>query len=92
MDVFAALKKPLVLFGGLPEQTFVYALVAGVPAQMKQLLRTSTSIEATPIKQLLEYAQAIIRDEAELGEPVAIAAPTAQSGHTIPRGWIHGPE
>ena len=36
MDIFfAALKKLVVLFGGLPEQTFVYVFVAGLLAQMK---------------------------------------------------------
>ena len=71
VDVFfAALKKLAVLFGGLPEQTFVYAFVDGLPAWVKQLLKASASIEAMPIKQLLERARAIVRYEAELGKPV----------------------
>ena len=74
VDVFfMALKKLVALFGGLPEQTFVYAFMVGLPARIKQLLRASTSIEAMPIEQLLECAQAIIRDESELGEPVVMA-------------------
>jgi len=85
VDVFfAALKKLAVLFGGLPERTLVYAFVAGLPARVKQLLRASTSIEATPVEHLLERARAIVRDEAELGQPIAMAAQTAQSGHTTP--------
>ena len=56
VDVFfAALKKLAVLFGGLPEQTFVYAFVAELLAQVKQLLRAFTSIKAMPTEQLLEY-------------------------------------
>ena len=76
MDVFfVALKKLAVLFGGLPERTFVYAFVAGLPAWVKQLLRVSTSIKAMLTEQLLEYAWwTIIKDEAELGEPVVMAA------------------
>ena len=47
VDVFfAALKKLVVLFGGLPEQTFVYAFVVGLQVWVKQLLRVSTNIEA----------------------------------------------
>lgn len=80
VDVFfAGLKKLAVLFGGLPEQTFVYAFVAGLPVRVKQLLRASTSIEATPIEQLLERARAIIKDEAELEEHVVMAAQPSQS-------------
>ena len=63
---FVVLKKLMLLFGGLPEQTFVYVFVAGLSAWVKELLRVSTSIKAMPIEQLLEPAQAIIRDEAEL--------------------------
>ena len=82
VDVFfVALKKLMVLFGGLPERTVVYAFMAGLLTQVKQLLRASTSIEAMPIEQLLEHAQAIVRDEAELGEPVVMATQTDGSGH-----------
>ena len=85
VDVFfLALKKLAVQFGGLPEWTFVYAFMAGFPAWVKQLLRASTRLEATPIEQLLECAQAIVRYEDELGEPVVMATQMAQSSHTNP--------
>ena len=85
VDVFfMTLKKLAVLFGGLPERTFAYMFVTGLPARVKQLLRASTSIEATLIKQLLEHARAIIRDEAELGKPVLMPIQTALSSHTNP--------
>ena len=75
MDIFfVALKKLVVLFGRLPEWTFVYAFVAGLPAQVKQLLRASTSLEAMSIEQLLECAWVIVRKEAELGELDIMAA------------------
>ena len=80
--LFAALKKLAVLYRGLPERTFVYMFVAGLLAQVKQLLRASTSIEATPIEQLLE--RTIVRDKAELGEAVVIATQTAQISPTNP--------
>ena len=67
VDVFfAALKKVAVLFGELPEQTFVYMFMAGLPAWVKQLLRASMSIKATLSNQLLEHRLAIIWDEAVL--------------------------
>ena len=69
---FAALKKLAVLFGGLPEWTFVYAFVAGLLAQVKQQLRASTSIKAMLVEQLLEHTWSI-RNEAELGELVVMA-------------------
>ena len=85
VDVFfAVLYKLGVLFGGLLEQTFVHMFMAGLSARVKQLLRVSTSIEATPIEQLLEHAWAIVRDEADLGELVEIAVQTAQNVHTNP--------
>ena len=85
VDVFfAGLKKLAVLFGGLPEKTYVYAFVAGLPTRVKQLLRASTSIEATPIEQLLERARAIIRDEEELGEPIVMATQSSQGGTSKP--------
>ena len=88
VDVFfAALKKLAVLFGGLPELTFVYAFRAGLPAGVKQLLRVSISIEAMLIEQLLEYTGAIVRDEAELWELVVMPTQTAQSGHTNSPRW-----
>ena len=37
VDVFMALKKLTVLFGGLPERTFVYVFMIELPAQVKQL-------------------------------------------------------
>ena len=65
VDVFfVALKKLAVLFGELPVWTFVYTFVAGLLAQVKQLLRVSTSIKAMPTEELLKHAWAIIRDEA----------------------------
>lgn len=80
VDVFfAALKKLAVLFGGLPERTFVYAFVAGLPPRVKQLLRASTSIEATPIEHLLERARAIVRDQSGPEEPVIAATQATQS-------------
>ena len=80
VDVFfAGLKKLAVLFGsGVSERTYAYAFVAGLPARVKQLLRASTAISSTPIEQLLERARAIIQDEEDLGEPVVLAAQTAQ--------------
>ena len=85
VDVFfVALKKLVDLFGGYPEGIFVYAFVARLPARVKQLLRLSTSIEATLIEQLLECAQVIVRNEAELGEPVVMVMQMAQSDHTTP--------
>ena len=64
--LLVALKKLAVLFGGLAEQIFVHAFVAGLPAQVKQLLRASTSIKAMLIEQLLECTQVIVRNEPEL--------------------------
>ena len=85
MDVFfVALKKLAVLFGGLPERTFVYVFMAGLLAQVKQLLRASMSIEAMPIEQLLECTRAIVRDEAELRELVVMAMQMAQGVYTNP--------
>ena len=85
VDVFfAAPKKLAVRFEGLSEQTFVHSFMAALPVLVKQLLRVSTSIEAMLIEQLLEHAQAIIRDEAELGELVVMATQMIQSGHTNP--------
>ena len=52
--LIVVLKKLVVLFGGIPEWTFVYMFVAEFPAPVKQLLRASTIIRATPIEQLLE--------------------------------------
>ena len=85
---FAVLKKLALLFQGLPEWTFLYAFMAGHPAQVKQLLRLSTIIKAMPIEHLFNCAWAIIRDEAKLGEPVAMAMQTAQSGHINP-SWLN---
>ena len=97
VDVFfAALKKLVVLFGGLPEQTFVYAFVVGLPARVKQLLRVSTSMEAMLIKQLLEHVQAIIRDETELegGTSHNSCADGPEWPYKFPPspGWTHEPE
>ena len=78
VDVFfVALKKLAVLFGGLPEWTFVYMVMAGLLARVKQLLRASTIIEAMPIKQLLKHTGVIVREEVELEEPVVMVTQTA---------------
>ena len=63
VDVFfVTLKKLVVPFGGLSEWTFCYMFVAGLTDQVRQLLSVSTSIEAKLIEQLLERAQAIVKD------------------------------
>lgn len=79
VDVYyAGLKKLGLLFGGVPERTYAYAFVAGLPTRVKQLLRASTTISATPIEHLLERARAIIQDEEDLGEPVVLATQTTK--------------
>ena len=58
--------------------------VAGLTARVRQLLRVSPSIKVKLIEQLLERAQAIMKDGAELGELVVMAVQMAQRGHTNP--------
>ena len=74
---FAALKKLAILFRGFSEPTFIYAFVAGLPDRVKQVLRASTSIEATPIEH-----EPSSRMKQNWG--VVMVAQTAQSGHTNP--------
>ena len=77
VDVFfVALKKLVVLFGGLPEWTFVYAFMAGLPAWGKQQLRVSTSNNWAITWVHLGHHQRWSRTG------VVMAVQTAQSGPT----------
>ena len=62
-DVFLAeLKRLSALFGGISERGLVCAFISGLPASVRQVLRTGCRIESMRIDDLLVRARAVLAD------------------------------
>ncbi|KRY84774.1 hypothetical protein T4D_6902 [Trichinella pseudospiralis] len=88
-DVFLAeLRSLAALFGGISEKALACAFVAGLPENVRQLLRAGSRIEDLKLSQILTRARAIITDERPVDEPNAclsargpgVRSPTAPPG------------
>lgn len=67
----ADMKKLAGLFGGISEQGLTCGFIAGLPAHVKQLLCASSRMEDMNTNQLLDLAQAIMKDQIATEEMVA---------------------
>ncbi|KRY07334.1 Pol polyprotein, partial [Trichinella patagoniensis] len=69
-DVFLAeLRRLATLFGGVSEKALACAFVAGLPENVRQLLRAGSRMEDLGLSQILTRARAIITDERPVGAP-----------------------
>ena len=80
VDVYlAVLTKLTVLFGGLPERALVYKFLAGFPTRAKQLLWASSNIDSLFLKDLVNRARTVMKDNSELRNPGIAAAQSTLS-------------
>ncbi|KRX37479.1 hypothetical protein T05_5558 [Trichinella murrelli] len=88
-DVFLAeLGRLATLFGGVSEKTLACAVVAGLPENVRQLLRAGSRMEDLGLSQILTRARAIITDERPVDAPntclsargPGVRSPTAPPG------------
>ena len=80
VDVYLAeLTKLTVLFGGLPERALACKFLAGLPTGAKQLLRASSNIDSLSLKDLVDRARTVMKDNSELRDPVIAAAQSTPS-------------
>ncbi|XP_003370059.1 conserved hypothetical protein [Trichinella spiralis] len=71
-DVFLAeLKRLATLFGGVSEKALACAFVAGLPENVRQLLRAGSRMEDLGLNQIITRARAIITDERPVDAPNA---------------------
>lgn len=72
-DVYLAdLRRLASLFGGLTDKALACAFVAGLPEEIRQLLRAGSRMEALDLDQILTRARAVIKDD-------SVMAPTETS-------------
>ena len=75
-DVYLAdLKRLATLFGGVPERTLACAFVAGLPDEVRQVIRAGSRAEALTLQSVLARTRAILSDDR-----VAVAAAAAARG------------
>ena len=80
VDVYLAeLTKLTVLFGGLPERALACKFLARLPTGAKQLLRASSNIDSLSLKDLVDRARTVMKDNSELRDPVIAAAQSTPS-------------
>ena len=80
VDVYLAeLTKLTVLFGGLPERALAYKFLAGLPTGAKQLLPASSNIDSLSLKDLVDWARTVMKDNSELRDPVIATAQSTPS-------------
>ena len=67
-DVFLAdLRRLASLFGGLPEKALTCAFVAGMPEDVRQILRAGSRMEDLTLPQILERSRAVMADKGQIG-------------------------
>ena len=76
----AELRRLASLFGGLSDKALACAFVAGLPEDVRQLLRAGSRMEALDLNQILSRARAVIRDDSPLGSSEACLGATASYG------------
>ena len=87
VDVYLAeLTKLTVLFGGLPERALACKFLAGLPTGAKQLLRASSNIDSLSLKDLVDRARTVMKDNSELRDPVIAAAQSTPSDDRLSQG------
>ena len=76
VDVFLAELQRLALLVGEPppDRWIACAFVSGLPPRVRQLLRSTSRMDAMTLSQLLDRARAILTDSEESEEPVVAAA------------------
>ena len=79
MYIWLSQPKLTVLFGGLPEWALAYKFLAGLPTGAKQLLRASSNIDSLSLKDLIDWARTVMKDNSELRDPVIAAAQSTPS-------------
>ena len=80
-DVYLVeLRRLASLFGGLSDKALACAFVAGLPEDVRQLLRAGSRMEALDLNQILSRARAVIRDDSPLGSSEACLGATAGHG------------
>ena len=63
-DVYLAeLRRLGVLFGGVSDKTLMCAFVAGLPDNVRQVLRAVTRLESMNVQEVLIRARAVMTDE-----------------------------
>ena len=62
-EFYMALTKLSSLFGGVPDQTLKYALMARLPAHIRELLRASADIDCIQTESILSWARAVVNNE-----------------------------
>ncbi|KRY78041.1 hypothetical protein T4A_12352 [Trichinella pseudospiralis] len=88
-DVFLAeLRRLATLFGGISEKALACAFVAGLPENVRQLLRAGSRMEDLGLNQILTRARVIITDERPVDAPNACLSARGSDvrGSTAPPG------
>ena len=87
VDVYLAeLTELTVLFGGLPERALAYKFLAGLPTGAKQLLRACSNVDSLSLKDLVDRARTVMKDNSELRDPVIAAAQSTLSDDRLSQG------
>ena len=74
VDVYReGLHKQSILYSRVSNQRLACILVAELPEHVRQLIHTSSQIDALDVNQLLEQIQAILKVKASVAEPVIAA-------------------
>lgn len=81
-DVYLAdLRRLATLFGGVPDKALTCAFVAGLPEEVRQLLRAGSRMEALDLTQILARARAVIREDSPLVSPETSLGAMASPGN-----------
>ena len=63
----AELRRPASLFGGMSDKALACAFMAGLPEEVRQLLRAESRMEALDLNKILVQVKVVIRDDSPLG-------------------------
>lgn len=87
-DVYLAeLRRLASLFDGVSDKVLACAFVAGLPDDVRQLLRAGSRMEALDLNQILSRARAVIRDDSPLGSSEACLGATGYgTAHRVAAG------
>lgn len=83
-DVFLAeLRRLASLFGGMSDKGLACAFVAGLPENVRQLLRAGSRMESLDLSQILTRARAVIKDDYSSGSLDACLGAVSESGAAL---------
>lgn len=83
-DVFLAeLRRLASLFGGMSDKGLASAFMAGLPENVRQLLRAGSRMESLDLSQILTRARAVIKDDCSSGSLDACLGAVSESGAAL---------